>query len=601
VLADLALVQASLGDHLGAREQLQRIRSVRSGSPGSDPLGAALDLISLSDSHQQLGDVERAWSLARQALDMARKCLPPRDPGLVGYLTRFALACQARSEYPAARRHYHEALGLVIETGGNRHPQAAALWADLAGLEITRGKPQDATPLYERSAELFREAVGEDHPDHAGARRTLGLHLQAQGEYARAEGELIRHLKIVRRSAGAEHPVVALAHQQLAELRRQRGDLPGAEGDYQQALDVVRRSETPDDAVLASLLHGLGVLVRQQGRLDEAADLLRRALESDGSSAGAEGAAHRDSLLELAQVEAARGKDDVAQECFDRVLSAQDELVAAYACLPPGSPRDELLSTPWRLTESLLTLALRRPEGVEPALGAALRWKGVHPTDLGLEGRETMRRRYPSLAKEIDRLFDLGMQIGGRLIQGAGQEGLQAHRDLLRRWFEERRELEERLAENLSVLALLRTLRGVHVASIQQALPAGATLVEVVRFQPHDFAAVCAGRDGRLPARYVAFVMRRGEEGAVLRDLGLAADVERRGGWKQVGSALTGHLGSSQLIVAGDGQLGRPVFERLTGPGIEVREVRSGRELISPLLPPARVGWLRRLRGRVQG
>src|SRR5262249_27082688 len=346
---------------------------------------------------------------------------------------------------------------------------------------------------------------------------------------------------------------------------------------------------------------GLGVLVRQQGRLDEAADLLRRALEIDRTSTGEGGTAHLESLLELAQVEAARGKDAVAQEGFQRVLSAQDGLVAAYACLPPGPDRDGLLSTPWRLTEALLTLALRQAGGVQHALEAAFRWKALRPADLALGGREAVRRRHPPLAREIDRLFDLGMQIGGRLIQGAGQEGSQAHRDLVRRWVEERREAEARLAGALRGVGGRGPWGGGCVTSIREALPAGATLVELVRFAPRDFAEICAGGDGLLPARYLACVVRGGEEEAFLVDLGLAADLERRGGWKQVGSALAPHPGCRQLIVAADGRLGLPVFKRLAGPDVGMREVRSGRELISPLLAPARVGWLERLRGWFQG
>src|SRR5262249_32205500 len=157
-----------------------------------------------------------------------------------------------------------------------------------------------------------------------------------------------------------------------------------AEKSYRQALDVLRRSELPADGVHANLLHGLGLVVRQQGRLDEAADLLRRALEIDRTSTGEEGVAHFDSLLELAHVEAARGKDSVAQEGFQRVLSGQEELLAAYACLPPGPGRDVLLATPWRLTEALLTLALRQAGDVTNALEAVLRWKALPPAELAL-------------------------------------------------------------------------------------------------------------------------------------------------------------------------------------------------------------------------
>jgi hypothetical protein len=58
---------------------------------------------------------------------------------------------------------------------------------------------------------------------------------------------------------------------------------------------------------------------------------------------------------------------------------------------------------------------------------------------------------------------------------------------------------------------------------------------------------------------------------------------------------LADRLGSLQPTVATDGRLGRSALRGLGRPGTKPREVRSGRELISPLLGPVKVGWLRRL------
>jgi tetratricopeptide (TPR) repeat protein len=67
VLTDLAQVQSGLGCRLEARELLERIRSIRSRSPYPDPLGQALDLVNLADSHRLLNDTDRAAELAQQA------------------------------------------------------------------------------------------------------------------------------------------------------------------------------------------------------------------------------------------------------------------------------------------------------------------------------------------------------------------------------------------------------------------------------------------------------------------------------------------------------------------------------------------------------
>jgi tetratricopeptide (TPR) repeat protein len=601
VLADLVQVHTGLGDHLAARALLERIRTIRAHSPVPDLIAQAFDLVSLSDSHRQLGDLARAGDLARQALDMARRHLKQGDPGLVGSLTHFARTCQAQRAFSAARRHFHEALALVRKTGGDRHPLVAGLWTDLAGLEISRGKPRQATPLYDQAAELLQTVLGEDHPDHAAARRLLGQHLQTLGEHGGAEEALRRHLNIVLRTYGAEHPAAALAYHALSELQRQRGDLAGAIASCRQALDLIRRGEIPLDAAHANLLHALAVLRRLQGHLEEAATLLGHALEIDRTSTGEEGVGHLDSLHELAMIEAARGEDASALKRLHRVLSFQDELTAAFGYLPPGQLRDAFLARPWRLIESFLTLALRLPEAAELALAGVLRWKGLGPTDLVPGDRVMLRRRHPAHGRGLDRLFDLGVQIASRLVRGAGPEGLQMHHDLLRRWEEERQGLEGQLAGAVPALARLRALRAVDLPGLLRALPAGATFVELVRFRPRDFAEVCAGRDGLLPPRYLGFVLHAGEERVEMCDLGRAADLEGWGGAETLRVALAPHLaGRRQILVATDGYLGRAASIRLGGSQTLVRRLASGREIVCPpLARPA--GWLARLRGWLAG
>jgi hypothetical protein len=208
-----------------------------------------------------------------------------------------------------------------------------------------------------------------------------------------------------------------------------------------------------------------------------------------------------------------------------------------------------------------------------------------------------LRRRHPAHARELDRRFDLSVQIASRLVKGAGPEGLQMHHDLLRRWEEERQGLEGQLAEDVPVLARLRALRALDLPSLRRALPEGATFIELVRFRPRDFAEVCAGRDGSLPPRYLGFVVPAAEESVVMCDLGQAADLEGRGGAEALRVTLAPHLHASrgQLFVATDGRLGRGACVRLAGSQALLHTLTSGREIVSPLLarPPGRLAWLR--------
>ena len=425
----------------------------------------------------------------------------------------------------------------------------------------------------------------------------LGLHLQSLGEHREAEAQLQRHLEITRRTAGADHPLVALALQALAELHRKRGDLASAETLCRQALVLVRRSEHSVDALHAAQLHALAVLQRLQGRLPEAAELLEQALEIDrGSAGGEEGTAHLGTQQELALVEAGRGESAPALGRLLRVLAAWESLVGAFGCLPAGPGRDALLAAPWNLVEQVLTLAPQVPGSAAEVLAPALHWNALRPAELAIGDRAALRRRHPADADALDRLFDLNLQVAGRLINGAGLEGLPMHRELLARWGQERERLEGDLAGRAPSLARLRAWRAADPVAVRGALPPGGTLVELVRFRPRNFAELCAGREGLLPARYLAFVLHAGEEGVAMVDAGPADALESGGGVEALRAALAPHLaGRRYVVVGGVGRLKRTAFRRLA-PGTEVRPVRSEREVASRLLALPPDGWLARVR-----
>jgi tetratricopeptide (TPR) repeat protein len=597
VLGDLARIHSGLGDHLEARELLVRIHRIHAGSPIPQPFQEALDLVNLSDSYRQLNDLDRAGEVAQRALGLARSHLA-NEPGLFGCLTHCSRVCRGQRRFRTASRLLAEAEQLVRRAGGDQNAFLASVWSEQGAVAVARGRPRQATPLYERAAELARLTLGEDHPDHAATRRLLGLHLQSLAEYEKAEQQLRRYLEIVRRTAGPDHPGLALAIQLLAGLYHQRGDLASAEAECRKALELIRLSEQPVDAIHASGLHALAVLQRLQGRLAEAEELLNKALEIDRESASGEaGNGHLDTQAELALVEAARGKFDAAQERFLRVLAARESLAGAFNCLPPGPGRDALLAAPWNLVEQVLTLALSAPSTAGKVFDFCLRWHALMLGEFALGERATLRRRQPANAKELDRLIDLNLQIAGRLINGAGPDGLQMHRDFLARWGQERERLEEHLSSTVPQLARLRAWHRVDAAGVRAALPPGGALVELVRFRPRDFAEMCAGREGLLPARCMAFVVKSGNEGVAMIDVGSADALEGRDGADALRAVLATHLAGCTFLVAGSGgRLKRVGFKNLV-PAVEARVVRSGREITCELLESKSEGWLERLKG----
>ena len=122
----------------------------------------------------------RRWrSVARPSASGIRPT-PPDLNNLAGLL-------QATGRYEKAEPLYRQALEIVRETLGERHPTYAAGLNNLAGLLRTTGRSEEAEPLYRQALEIDRETLGERHPTYATHLNNLANLLQTTGRYEEAE------------------------------------------------------------------------------------------------------------------------------------------------------------------------------------------------------------------------------------------------------------------------------------------------------------------------------------------------------------------------------------------------------------------------------
>jgi tetratricopeptide (TPR) repeat protein len=70
---------------------------------------------------------------------------------------------------------------------GNDHPDVALWLNELALLEYTQGRYDEAQSLYQQSLEIRRKVLGEDHPDVATSLSKLAALFKAQGKFDKAE------------------------------------------------------------------------------------------------------------------------------------------------------------------------------------------------------------------------------------------------------------------------------------------------------------------------------------------------------------------------------------------------------------------------------
>src|SRR5439155_1136562 len=88
------------------------------------------------------------------------------------------------------------------------HKQAGTLW--------DQGKYATAQPLFEKSLEIRRRLLTDDHPSTAVSYNNEAQNLAAQGEYAAAQPLYEKALEIDRRLLTDDHPLTALCYDSVA-------------------------------------------------------------------------------------------------------------------------------------------------------------------------------------------------------------------------------------------------------------------------------------------------------------------------------------------------------------------------------------------------
>jgi CHAT domain-containing protein len=102
------------------------------------------------------------------------------------------------------------------------------------------GEYGKAEPLYRQALEIYKKALGKDHPDYATSLTNLAWLQRSMGEYARAEPLYRQALEIRKKALGEEHPDYAMSLYSLAGLYASMGEYAQAEALVRKALGIVR-------------------------------------------------------------------------------------------------------------------------------------------------------------------------------------------------------------------------------------------------------------------------------------------------------------------------------------------------------------------------
>jgi eukaryotic-like serine/threonine-protein kinase len=248
-----------------------------------DNFGAA----SLESGHAlwELGMLRLQQSQNGEAKDLYIRSLailetsnaPQTDVSAV--LDDLATVYTREQQWSLAKQTYERSLEIDRRVLGDDHPRVAKRFNNLAIVAQNMGDLPRAEHLYRESIRLHERIYGERHPETAAVKGNLGLMLQREGRLAEAEPLLRGALDAKLAVYGPDNYKVGYTRVSLAMLLHDQGNLAAAESEFRQALAIYDKSLPANHLYRASALMYLARLLVDSGKADEALALSEQSLK----------------------------------------------------------------------------------------------------------------------------------------------------------------------------------------------------------------------------------------------------------------------------------------------------------------------------------
>ena len=201
-----------------------------------------------------------------------------------------------RALYTAARHSFERALAMYRDDLGEEHPDTLTAMNNLALTLGAQGDLTGARALEEQVLTVRRRVLGEEHLDTLISMNNLADTLGAQGDLAGARALQEQVLTVSRCVLGEEHPNTMSSMNNLAATLQAQGDLARAHALGEQALAVRHRVLGEEHPDTLTSMNNLATTLQAQGDLAGARALQEQALTVRGRVLGEE---HPDTLISM--------------------------------------------------------------------------------------------------------------------------------------------------------------------------------------------------------------------------------------------------------------------------------------------------------------
>jgi CHAT domain-containing protein/tetratricopeptide (TPR) repeat protein len=504
----------------------------------------ARTLNNLSAACVRLGRTEEGDAYIREAYDLLAARVDADDPLFGAVLHNMAVACVEAERLGPALYYFDRARASVLSAHGAPSLAYASVCHEMARLFGRMQRYPEAIELAQTALQTRADTVGtSNHPIVVEALRTMASLATASGDTTASVKYATAAYQAAVATYGQWGPETIFCIIDMLTAARVAGDKDEVEGDLRNVILPVVRKIGGADPVLLRCVTDLACLVEAKGDAAEARTLALEAVAASERLSGEQDVQLRQYFEDLAGVLLRLGEAAPGMRLLARAIRSDGWMIPQLLATRDDSQRAFYLRRIARGTSQFIRTVLDHDQVADPDVAAAaysmvLNRKGLLAAAYMAQDDRRLRSEQPELGELLDRVDDLDRELAEVQMAGSSQGTTQllASSDRLKtrlRWLN--LEIEARTKPRRKDAAAWRPLES---DAIVAALPAGTALVDVcaVLPQPPDDEAQRAlertGADQWLrpqqPARYVAFVLRRGAPVRMI-DLGAGDDLERLG------------------------------------------------------------------------
>jgi len=274
----------------------------------------------LGGIYQKLGNLDRADTVLRAALDQRRPLIRSADPGVVRSLVALSLLRVDQARLEEAETLAREAIETARVTLTPNHPVTGKAQFALGLALQQRGRYDEAIAASEEAVRLSSGSATAPTPELAASLGQLADDYFYRGDYDRSDSLNRRVLATRRQLHGDRHPLVAVVLLNLGAAQFQRGKYDLAEEFDRQALEIIESFYGPEHHETAHALTMLGRALVAEEKFADGVALLRRALAIRERVFGPSHPSVASTLNELGIIAQQRDNWDDAEAAYRRVV-----------------------------------------------------------------------------------------------------------------------------------------------------------------------------------------------------------------------------------------------------------------------------------------